>query len=240
MKWYPGPEGDQRIWYDADEIEQIAAEQLRKADLHPTLVKPVFDIELLVEGHLGCELDLYADLPSDVLGMTAFASKQKPRVRINAALTSARDDSDAGIGTVGRWRATIAHEASHVYLHRYLYEPEFAQTAGANHLTSDHGESVQCLHRDITPEHADVTSTRRRLDWREVQANIGMAALLMPRRLFNRAALRQMTDSGLGTSVAAGSPEYQELTNALAAMFNVSRQAAQIRLKSTSLVATPG
>lgn len=240
MQWYSGPEGDQRIWYEADEIEQIAAEQLRKANLYPTLTEPVFDIELLVEGHLGCDLDLYADLPSDVLGMTVFAPKQRPRVQINSALTNARDDNDAGIGAVGQWRATIAHEASHVYLHRYLYEPEFARPGGANFPVLDQGERLQCLHRDISPDHAEVASTRRRSDWREVQANRGMAALLMPRRLFTRAALKQVTDLGLDSSVAAGSPEHQALTSALAAMFDVSRQAAQIRLKSTPLVVTPG
>lgn len=240
MQWYFGPEGDQRIWYDAEEIEQIASEQLRNANLFPTLAEPVFDIELLVEGHLGCELDLYADLPPDVLGLTVFAPKQRPRVQINSALTTARDDCDAEIVAVGRWRATLAHEASHVYLHRYLYEPEFARPAGANFSVLDQDERLQCLHRDISPDVADVVSTRRRSDWREVQANRGMAALLMPRRLFSRAALKQMAHLELGTSVAAGSPEHQALTSALAAMFDVSRQAAGIRLKSTSLVLAPG
>ncbi len=192
MKWYPGPEGDQRIWYDADEIEQISRATPQSGSA----------------SHLGEACLRHRAARRGPPGLRARPVRRPPvrcsrddRVRLEAeatgpdqrSVTSARDDSDAGIGTVGRWRATIAHEASHVYLHRYLYEPEFAQTAGANHLTSDHGESVQCLHRDITPEHADVTSTRRRLDWREVQANIGMAALLMPRRLLDRAALRQIT-----------------------------------------------
>lgn len=186
--------------------------------------------------HLRCDLDLYADLPSDVLGLTVFAPKRKPRVQINGALTCAQDEGGAGIGVIGRWRATLAHEASHVYLHRYLYEPEFARHAGVGHPPPDEGEHLQCLHRDISPEPADMASTRRRSDWREVQTNRGMAALLMPRRLFTRAALREMGHLGLGTNIAVDSPEYQALTSALANTFEVSLQAAGIRLKTTSLV----
>ncbi|MBB5166492.1 hypothetical protein HNP02_006478 [Mycobacterium sp. AZCC_0083] len=51
-----------------------------------------------------------------------------------------------------------------------------------------------------------------------------MAALLMPRRLFTRVALRELGHLGLGTNVAADSAEYQALTTALAATFEVSRQ----------------
>ncbi|MFL0181932.1 MULTISPECIES: ImmA/IrrE family metallo-endopeptidase [unclassified Mycobacterium] len=236
MQWYSGPEGDQRIWYEADEIEQMAVEQLRKAELLPSLTDPVADLELLVEGYLRCDLDLYADLPSDVLGLTIFDPKRKPRVQINSELTCARDEEGAGTAAIGRWRATIAHEASHVYLHRYLYEPEFARLAGAAQPLTEAGARVECLHRDISPEPVDAVLTRRRSDWREVQANRGMAALLMPRRLFNRVALREMGRLGLGTAVAVDSAEHQTLTSVLASTFEVSLQAAGIRLKTASFV----
>ena len=116
MQWYFGPEGDQRIWYEPEDIEQIATEQLRRADLMPTLDDPVTDVERLIEVHLRAELDLYADLPDGVLGLTQFPARGAPKVLIDSALTEAREPSDASAGVVGRWRATLAHEASHIFL----------------------------------------------------------------------------------------------------------------------------
>jgi hypothetical protein len=136
VQWYSGPEGDQRIWYEPEDIEQIATEQLRRADLMPTLDDPVTDVERLIEGHLRAELDPYADLPDGVLGLTQFPARGAPKVLIASALTEARDVEHAPTGVVGRWRATLAHEASHIFLHRYLFDPEMAHWRDAVALPS--------------------------------------------------------------------------------------------------------
>jgi len=237
MQWYSGPEGDQRIWYESEEIEQIATEQLRRAGLMPTLDDPVTDVERLIEGHLRAELDLYADLPDGVLGLTQFPARGKPKVLIDSSLTEARDAEHATAGVVGRWRATLAHEASHILLHRYLFDPEMAQPVGrgAVSVPSEDG-LMRCLHRDISPILGDWSSARRRSDWREVQANRAMGALLMPRRLFRRLVLREMRELGLGTTPVAVL-DVERLTAVLAELFQVSRQAAGIRLDSEGLVA---
>jgi hypothetical protein len=236
MQWYPGPEGDQRVWYEADEIEQMAAEQLRRAGLMPTVQEPIVALERLIEGHLGADLDLYADLPPDVLGLTEFPIGGVPKVHINAALTEAGDEGDAGAGVVGRWRATLAHEASHIYLHRYLFDPEMASVSRGGPRSAVAGdEAVQCLHRDITAQAIDVAAARQRPDWREVQANRGMAALLMPRRVFTRVSVQQMTRLGYGSSLSTDSPEFDSLSSLIANTFRVSRQAAGIRLKTLSI-----
>lgn len=230
MQWYSGPEGDQRIWYEPDEIEQIATEQLRRADLMPTLSDPVTDVERLIEGHLGVELDLYADLPDGVLGLTQFPVGRSPKVLIASSLTEARDADGASAGVVGRWRATLAHEASHVFLHRYLFDPQMAQLVGRTGvvgvLSPSEDGLLRCLHRDITPTQTDWSSMRRRSDWREVQANRAMAALLMPQRIFRRLALREMHLESDADALSA----------AMANLFQVSKQAASIRLLSQGQV----
>lgn len=237
MQWYPGPEGDQRIWYEAEEIEQIATEQLRRAELMPTLNQPVTDVERLIEVHLRAELDLYADLPDGVLGLTDFPTQGAPKVSIDSALTEARDAEGAAAGAVGRWRATLAHEAAHIFLHRYLFDPEMAQLAGHSGIANpSEGGLMRCLYRDISSTTAEWNSVRRRPDWREVQANRAMAALLMPRRIFKRLALREIRELGLDTPpVAARNKE--RLTATLAELLQVSNQAVGIRLASESLVA---
>jgi IrrE N-terminal-like domain len=238
VQWYPGPEGDQRIWYEAEDIEQIATEQLRRAELMPTLNQPVTDVERLIEVHLRAELDLYAQLPGGVLGLTEFPARGAPKVQIDSALTEARDAEDAPAGVVGRWRATLAHEAAHIFLHRYLFDPDMAQLAGHNGVANpSEGGLMRCLHRDISPTVAEWKSVRRRPDWREVQANRAMAALLMPRRFFRRLALREIRELGLGSPPVAAH-DTERLTAALAELLQVSKQAVGIRLASESLVAS--
>jgi IrrE N-terminal-like domain len=158
-------------------------------------------------------------------------------VLIASALTEARDVEHAPTGVVGRWRATLAHEASRIFLHRYLFDPEMAQLAGRGGVAVlGEGGLMRCLHRDISPTVADWSSMRRRSDWREVQANRAMAALLMPRRLFRRLALREMRQLGRGTPPVAV-PDVEVLATALADLLQVSRQAARIRLDSGGLIA---
>jgi hypothetical protein len=245
MQWYPGPEGDQRIWYESDEIEQIASDELRRAGLLPSRNDPVVDLERFIEEHLGCELDQYAQLPDDVLGMTEFPVNHRPLVSISASLTEACDDEQPAPGSLGRWRATLAHEASHVFLHRYLFdlalEPMQPMSGPGRQAMREHGSSpdrlMRCLHRDVVPSNGtDWNAMRRAPRWHEVQANRGMAALLMPRNVFRRLALRAMQDNGVqaGTSIAAGAAD--PVITEVAATFEVSKQAAGIRLTTEQLL----
>lgn len=153
-------------------------------------------------------------------------------ISLNEDLTGAAlDDEDAAPGQVGRWRATLAHEACHVLLHRTLFE--FDDNQGEMFSETDEGRQQlqRCLKRDVG--HARWNS-----DWREVQANQGMAALLMPRKLFRRVVRVAANDLGIGLSrLQEGSRDAVALSGNLARRFDVSRQAALIRLKKTEVIA---
>jgi IrrE N-terminal-like domain len=231
MRWYRGPEGDQRIWYEADEIERIADDELRRAGLTPTPSAPVTDLERFIESHLGASLDQYADLPVGVLGMTKFGSGRRPAVSISSALTESAEGGQSRPGLAGRWRATLAHEAAHVLLHRYLFDPQINQLAlfdGAITGETQNTGLMRCLKRDVG-------LASRTTDWREIQANRGMAALLMPRPTFRRVAFQHITAKSL-TDLTAGSPSADTLATEMAAIFEVSRQAASIRLETINIV----
>ncbi len=179
MRWYKGPDGSDRLWISADEIEYSMEDELRNAGLFPSLKHPVVDVERFLERHLGVVLDQHADLDPEVLGMTEFSPQEKPRVSINRDLTDLLDDMTSLLGDVGRFRATLAHEGAHVILHRILFELDQSQGTLFAHPASETTEKprlMRCLKRDF-----GVTG---RGDWREVQANRGMAALLMPREVF--------------------------------------------------------
>jgi hypothetical protein len=236
MEWYNGPEGDQRIWYESDEIEAIADDELRRAGLMPSPDDPVTDLERLIEEHLKAQLDQYAQLPEDVLGLTQFDARLRPAVSISTTLTEATEEDPPRPGQFGRWRATLAHEASHIFLHRYLFDPAMTPLtrpqAGATPVNT--GAVMRCLHRDVVPVGTqDWPRASRRRDWREIQANRGMAALLMPSRTFKDVAFGHMAKLGSQSSDAAST---DSLAATMAEVFQVSKQAAQIRLATLQLV----
>ena len=238
MNWYPGPDGQPRIWYEPEEIEGIAEEELRRAGLTPSLNEPVTNLERLIENHLKAKLDQYADLPKDVLGVTHFQSRQRIDISISRTLTESAEEMSPRPGVVGRWRATIAHEASHVILHRYLFDPVLASTivGGPREQKTAYERLMRCVTNDVVSENVkNWGSTRRANDWREVQANMGMAALLMPRRLFGRVAHQQIDELML-SEVTKGSPSATSLCSVLSEIFHVSKQAASIRLEYLAIV----
>lgn len=204
-------------------------DELRRAELvpDPSQLDLAVDVEAFVETHLGLPLDVGAALETDVLGMTEFVPGRRPKISINRDLTEGVFDYEyVGLGTLGRWRATVAHEASHVVLHGVLYEvddkqeglfPNLGQSDAPGHL-------MRCLKRDVGFQ-------ARTSDWREVQANKGMAALLMPKPIFLAAFEQERERIRAGElPIAEGSSKHQRLVSRLAGRFSVSRQAAGIRV----------
>jgi hypothetical protein len=228
--------GEERLWFVEDEIETIVEAELAKAGLLPTLDSPVVDIERFVESHLNVQFDPYATLPADVLGQTDFRVGERPLVMINADLTGAAlDDDDSPLGLQGRWRATVAHEGCHVILHRCLFNLNPSQGS-----LFDFGDGAEepparlqrCLKRDVA-------YARAGSDWREVQANQGMAALLMPKPVF--AAVCRVEFERLGVErIEQHTPVADSLARRMAELFQVSRQAAAIRLSTLKLLSVPG
>ena len=233
MKEYRSPTGERRLWFEEDEIEWMMEDELRKAGLFPCLADPAVDLEGLLEIHLGVKLDIHAVLDDDVLGVTHFLGGQKPLVSINKDLTSQAEIEEAPSGILGRWRATVAHEAAHVVLHRSLVEVPFEQGSLFSDTAKESPNSLlRCLKRDVS-------FRRGNYDWREVQANRGMAALLMPGRVFRELVLDTAKvgklDDLAGKMPETGSVEFAGLVLELSRRCEVSQEAARIRLDSLGL-----
>jgi len=217
MRTIAEADGSSRRWYDADEIEQIAMEALRDADLWSSDVGRAVDVEQLLEVHLGAAVDYGAPLEPAVLGYTSFA--QPVRVAINRSLTDAAQRPGAGEAAVGRWRATLAHEAAHILLHARLFEADPAAT----------GDGQRCLRTEV--------GARLASDWREVQANIGMGSLLLPRPGVLDAVREMLISERAIPPVPVASQASYRLIGALTRRFAISRQVARIRLIGMGLVA---
>ena len=204
-------------------------DELRRANLLPDPSRKDLsvDVEAFVETHLRLPLDLGAELEADVLGVTEFVPGQSPKISINRDLTgSALDSEDATPGLVGRWRATVAHEACHVLLHDVLFEVDERQSClfPSPQRGDEPDHLMRCLKRDVS-------FNRRASDWREVQANMGMGALLMPEPVFSAAFDQEIARiKATERPIAEGSSKHEWLVSRLAWRFTVSKQAARIRL----------
>jgi hypothetical protein len=229
-------DGSNRIWITPQEMEDLITSELTKAGLMPPLDDPVVDLETFVEQHLKAKFEPYATLDPTVLGETDFCAGARPRVSINKDLTGAAlDDDETKPGILGRWRATVAHEATHVIVHSCLFNLNTDQRSLFDTPDGAEPESKRlqrCMKRDVL-----FRGTAS--DWREVQANMGMAALLMPKDLFIAAFRQELVNQGVGR-VDKGSAAAIALESRLATRFKVSKQATGIRFETLELLIQKG
>lgn len=226
--------GGDSLWFTPQDVESMMEAELLKAGLYPTLEKPVVDIERLIVRHLKVELDQHAELEPQVLGLTEFFPGSSPKIRINRDLTNAIDEDESAPGLMGRWRATLAHEASHVLMHRIIFELATDQGNLFQVAAPQRATLMRCLKTNVLFRAGGSDS-------REVQANMGMAALLMPERFFTSLVREIIRDSGIESEeLIAGSATVEELAIAIRGRCAVSKQAALIRLETTRIVSPRG
>lgn len=234
MKDYRSPNGERRLWFEGKEIEEIMTDELQRCGMFPTTSAPAVDLEAFLELHLRVKLDLYAELGPKLLGVTKLVTGRQPIVKINGGLTAQAHGAAAQGGILGRWRATLAHEAAHVILHRRLVDVPQAQ--GSLFAQGDESEAgttmMECLERDIL-------LARGIGDWREVQANQGMASLLMPRGPFS-SLTRDIVGAQSAGDLLAYIPEadtraFSDLVRELSVRCLASREAVSIRLHTLGL-----
>jgi Zn-dependent peptidase ImmA (M78 family) len=203
------------------------------------------DIEHLAETHMGLEMD-YQDLSHNrsILGMTVFSDCLVPVYdadRNEAKHIRARegtiliDNSLLSASQIRRGRFTVGHELGHWLLHRHCY----AMDAGQLPLCSNPEFFIRCRRVDIENRRRQLVSDD---DWLEWQADCLSSALLMPRKAFALAAWRRFRSVGIearfyarGTHISLDLwTDY--LTFELADLFEVSIQAARIRLENLQLI----
>jgi hypothetical protein len=80
-------------------------------------------------------------------------------------------------------------------------------------------------------------ATNRASDWREVQANMGMATLLLPRPAVATALRPMLLRERAIPPVASGTPVAPRMIGEVTRLFAVSRQLARIRLVEIGLLA---
>jgi Zn-dependent peptidase ImmA (M78 family) len=229
MKWVPDRTGRfaQRPHYEPAEIdgecETLMLSFLRQR--HGIVDFPIAtnDLVVLLEREAG-DVDIYADLSSegpDVEGVTYFRPLGKPDVWIARHLAEAH-------WTEHRFRTTVTHELGHVRLHNFLWATEppallFPETPPR---------------RDVSPRcRRDSIQPLARTDWMEWQAGYACGAYLMPITALQRIVAQLRSRHGWSAAPTTDSEAARELITHVAHRFDVSADAARVRLTQLGLIA---
>lgn len=220
MKWVKDTTGrfSERPYYGDKELdiecESLVASFLTQKYGSVSFPLSTEDLTILIEQQVS-DLDIYADLSAegaDVEGMTLFPRGKKPQVLIDQKLSS-QDSRE------NRLRTTLSHELGHVKLHGFLIPLQAQPQLFSNR---DSLLTIVCKRDSI------INATK--VDWMEWQAGYASGAYLMPYTSV-RAIVQQAFESHNAPSiVSVSSPIGQALIKQVQIRFQVSEDAARVRL----------
>lgn len=207
----------QRPHYEPAELDR-ECERLLKAFFDGPIPVPIETDSLakLIERDTsdfdpGANLSRYG---ADVEGVTEFLSGRKPKVRIVAEL--AYDEVRQN-----RYRTTLTHEYGHVHFHAPLFAAEPAAGDLFSSAPAKAGEQI-CRRDSIL--------NARKTDWMEWQAGYVCGALLMPVTALRRTVTTYQEAHKLFGPIVERTAHAASLIDAIRREFQVSAEAARIRL----------
>ena len=213
MKMVPDRTGrfKKRPYWEISELEQKCEETiigfLRKRYGFDRIPVPTEALTVLIERD-AAELDLAMNLSDEryeVFGYTKFERGKKPLVTIARELWEQQHRNN-------RLRTTLTHEYGHVLLHTWLYD-KYATSSGPQ----------LCYWHSMLPTSAVV-------DWFEWQAGYASRCLLMPESFMRRAVEAYFRSRKEQPPVARISPDAPGLSDRISLAFDVSVDAATVRL----------
>jgi Zn-dependent peptidase ImmA (M78 family) len=171
------------------------------------------DLTVLLEQYVS-DLDLYADLSNegiDVQGVTDFYRDSRPQVRIAEELSVPWREN--------RLRTTLTHELGHVRFHNFLI-----WLAQSEPLLID----AMCQHPPRCKR--DNILGASSVDWLEWQAGYASGAFLMPVTAVRQIVQEISEVSNVFGPISTNSSEGAQLISQLQRTFQVSAEAARVRL----------
>ncbi|ACM18952.1 hypothetical protein Geob_0586 [Geotalea daltonii FRC-32] len=214
---------NQRPHYEPRELdmecEKIICDFLRTLYGQVSFPVSTDDLTKLVE-KFASSFDQYADLSeygANVDGLTEFYAKGKPKVSVAARLSESSTYEN-------RFRTTMTHELFHAIFHDYLYKMELVSPASKN------GALQICKRDDIMSKSKASGAT----DWMEWQAGYACGAFLMPASFLKKTVEAYCTVANVTNPISQSNPRSDELIEAVMSAFQVSKDAARVRLLVTN------
>ena len=226
MKWVKDTTGrfGQRPHFEPRDLdldsEEIVVEFLRRR--HGQVEYPIAtdDLCLLVEENTH-DLD-YVDLPEGVWGVTEFVTGRKPSVKISRAL---HDDPRMA----NPLRTTLTHEFGHVRFHGPMWELQ-AQTPKLFDAKGPGGFRHE--------SHRDLIFGASEQDWMEWQAGYICGAMLIPFSAARETVAVFRRERKISEVLTIAMSATGELIDLVSQKFQVSRDAARVRLNKLNYVGT--
>lgn len=201
------------------ECEKIVCDFLRTIYGQVTFPISTDDLTKLVDKFTS-DFDQYADLTQygpNVDGLTEFYAKVKPKIFVAARLSESSAHEN-------RLRTTMTHELGHAIFHDYLYKMELVTPASKN------GSFQICMREDIiSKSKASGTS-----GWMEWQAGYTCGAFLMPASFLRKLVESYCDSLDVTKPMSRANFHCDGLIEAVMAAFQVSRDAARVRLFVTN------
>lgn len=213
MRTYRTSTGQFSEWpfYKDDEVDRMCSDALSQNGLMPSEPGPV-RIDRFVEKHFNIAV-IYEAIGSGVLGFTSFGERGVASMHID-------DPNDGNPVSERRVRSTLAHEAGHGLMHAHLFCAEFNR---GNLFGGD---------ADVSQEKVLCREPRTGYDgrWWELQANMAIGALLMPRDLLLRAMEPFVERQGMFQTPVLREARRGEAISAMSELFDVNLPVARIRI----------
>lgn len=213
-----------RVRYEAKHVEKLCCDALRSVDLLPDRPGPI-RIDRFVEKYFRLKLR-YCRLDPGLMGAVQFDE--------TGAVVSMMLCEVLGADTtlVGRrkCRSTTAHECGHGLLHGELFAERIVADRQQGMLRAESGEF-----RSVTSTgflcrgEGDLGSTPK-YEWWEFQANMAMAALLLPWNLVTEAA-KPFASAYADAPLRGREAVTEQAADALADVFDVNPVMIRFRLK---------
>lgn len=220
MKTYRSSTGQfsERPFYTDEDVERMCGDALKLNGLMPTQPEKV-RIDRFVEKHFKIGISYESLIDDGVLGYTKFGQKGVVSVHID-------DPVDRTVSAERRVRSTLAHEAGHGLMHTHLFCTEFNHRGLFGSDPDVSQEKVLCRDGDATSQRSGYAGR-----WWELQANMAIGALLMPRELLIIAVEPYLEGTGFFQMVSLKEGRREEAVRATSDIFDVNPAVARIRIE---------
>lgn len=218
MKTFRTPTGAQRPYYTEKDVENMCEDALRAAGYYP-VVPQAIKIDRFVEKYFKVS-PIFEDMPAGVLGFSRFGDSGMVSMHVSQAL--AEEDTRAAERRVN---STIAHEAGHGLMHTHLFVLSGTDSTLFGQGSEVEAQRVMCRDNKITPK--KIYDGR----WWELQANMAIGPLLMPRGLLHIAIEPFLIKHGSFGAEEIDAKRREEVVLTVAETFDVNPAAARIRIE---------
>ncbi|MGA8810707.1 MAG: hypothetical protein WB973_22770 [Thermoanaerobaculia bacterium] len=218
--------GAPQLFFTEKDVEDICEEALRAQGYYPASPQRV-NIDRFVEKRFNVSPQ-FEHMHPGVLGYSKFGPKGMVSMHISEALVS-----DANLAAERRVSTTLAHEAGHGLMHAQLFVlPDYDSTL-FGHNEDVEGQKILC--RD------EKTVERRKYDgrWWELQANMAIGPLLMPKKLVHDSLRPFLLSRGTFGIEEIDPKRREEAARHLATTFDVNPAVARIRIEKLYKPAGP-